>query len=205
MFPISISQEQGKFLKKLVEKQKPKVLIECGFGFGISSLWLLSAKHSPEKYYIIDTFRESGVPNDFIYKQVIKNKNVEFIENLTTQQFLAQFEAQGKKADLIFMDADERFDGLLTDFYFAFRVLEKDGTIILRNVWNPSIRKVLLFYIKNLPVILSQLTQFQSVLLKFLPSSFSSYLLKRWLSEVDLCVIKLYKQDMRPWNHFNNF
>lgn len=205
LFPISINFDQGTFLRNIVDKKKPKVIVECGFGFGISSLWMLSANYLPKKYYIIDSYREKEVVKDFIYKIVTKSKSVEFVEKYTTQQFLANLDFQGRKADLIFMDAEEKFDGLLVDSYFAFRILDEEGEIIFRNIWNPSIRKVLLFYSKNLPVYFKNLTTFQNSCIRFFPSTISSYLLKKWLGKLDFCVVKLTKKDIRDWDNFRNF
>lgn len=204
LFPIAISRTQGEFLRSFIETHKPETIIECGFGFGISALWFLSSRHQPDKYYIVDPFREHSRGAEMICAYVRAHSHVQLDDTQTSQQFLAEFEKSGKKVDFIFNDADERFDGLMSDMYFSTRILSVGGHVIIRNVWNPSIRKVILFCIKNLPYDTPQFTRFERFLIEHIPY-FGERQLRKRIGELDFIILRLREVDTRDWNHFVSF
>lgn len=204
LFPIAISRTQGEFLRSFVETHKPETIIECGFGFGISALWFLSSRHQPNKHFIVDPFRERSKGAEMICAYIRAHKHVRLDDTQTSQQFLAEFEKSGKKVDFIFNDADERFDGLLCDMYFSTRILSVGGHVIIRNVWNPSIRKVILFCIKNLPYDTPQFTQYERFFIEHIPY-FGERQLRKKIGELDFIILRLREVDTREWDHFVSF
>lgn len=210
-FPSSISSEEGLFLQNFLTKNRPQVLIECGFGYGATSLWFLSSPHRPKQHLIVDPFRLK-TKGDKIYQLVKKFPQVKFEEKQTSQQFLANFAKQksgkqksSRQVDLIFLDADQMFDAFVSDIHLASRVLKIGGFIIVRNTWNPGIRKGIMFFFKNLDLDLPQFSPLEKTLMRQLPWFGELWL--RWKRKFngDFCVLQLTKPDHRPWNHFIHF
>jgi len=202
IFPISISEFQGEFIALFIKKNKPMSIIECGFGYGLSSLWLNSTEHKIKKHYIIDPYFKS-LSFNFLspYKLIIEQSNVDFIDKKTSQQFLASFKG---KVDLIFLDAEELFDSFITDMHFSTKIIKVGGHIIVRNVWNPSVRKGLMFFIKNLSYSLVQFTKFEQFFIKKMGFLGELYLRFK-LRKIDLCVLKLNSEKFREWDDFVGF
>lgn len=203
IFPISISKKQGLFLNVLLEKYTPHSLLECGYGYGVSSLWIQSSTHKPKKHIIIS----ESVPQSkskIITKILSKQSGLLCNTNITSQYFMAQMAKKRRKFDCILLDADERFDGVVTDMYFATQIVKKEGIIIMRNIWNPSVRKAMLFYIKNLPY---QIEFFSPLERRIVVNGMflGEFLLKKKCARLGFLVLKLKKNDTRVWNHFIPF
>lgn len=199
---ISISKNQGLYLSKLINKFKPKTVIELGFGYGVSTLWIQTANQKIDKHIVIDP--DHHTPNNPIIYRVLKDlPNLEIIYS-TSQQYLATLVATKQKADFVFIDADEKFDAITTDMYFVTQILNPSGIVVIRNVWNPSVRKAVEFFAKNLPYQLIALSKLEEFVVKRIP-----FIGKRLLHfkhrRTDLFTLKLKKIDNRPWNHFNHF
>lgn len=204
IFPMAISYEQGKFLSRTVTKYRPDLLIELGFRYGISSLWIQSATKKPRRHSIVDPYHHIPYPpkkrtiDDFIKRQ----KGVFFEEQMTSQEYLAAMLRSGEKADMVFIDASQWFDSVMTDMYFVSRILRKNGIVIVRNIWSKPVRKALLFYIKNLPYSLVGFTRWETWLVKYVPIV-GELVLRLHIRPLDLCVLRLTQRDNRSWNHFN--
>jgi predicted O-methyltransferase YrrM len=57
-----ISEEEGELLQEMILELRPKVSLEIGLGFGISSLYICEAlaKVEAERHIIIDPFQYQG-------------------------------------------------------------------------------------------------------------------------------------------------
>lgn len=203
MFPTSLSKVQGEYLVQLTQNANPKGILELGFGFGVSALWIELGNVSQVPHIIVDPYRISSL-NSSIYKFIKTQKNIYFEENDTSQIFLAQALKEFKSFDFILLDADARFDGFMTDIYFISKLLKPNGTLVARNVWSPSVRKGLLFTIKNLPFELVSFTKIDKYIIKYVPF-LGDIWLKRKCQRYDLCVLKRVGKDTREWNHFKSF
>jgi len=202
LFPTSISLKQGLFLQKITEKYKPKKIIEIGFGYGISSIWINSAKHQSLIHYIVDPNRPMPEYNS-IFTFLTNFEHILFVQT-ESQVFLAKAYEKKELFDFIFIDGDERFDGITTDLYFSCKVLRKNGLILVRNIWNPSVRKSLLFYIKNLPLEIEGITKLENFFIKKIPY-FDQLILRIRHKKYDFCILKLKAATERKWNHYVPF
>jgi len=54
-FPTSINYGEGSFLNKFVNDFKPKLIVEIGLGYGISTLWMEKGPFRPKQHYAIDS------------------------------------------------------------------------------------------------------------------------------------------------------
>lgn len=210
VFPVSINHTQGVFLSQLVDKHAPTICIELGFRYGISSLWIQSARAVPKTHIIVDPFhREPGPPKSTRIITYIKKRNgVVFEERMMSQEFLAAFFTARKKADMVFVDASQWFDSVMTDMFYISRVLNTQGIVVIRNVHNRSVRKAIMFYLRNLPYVLDGIATWKNWLIKHVPI-IGEVILRIEQRRVGLCVLRLTGKDERIskdlWNHFVPF
>lgn len=203
-FPISIHWQQGTFLASLIRKFQPKFLLELGSGYGVSSLWIQSALLPTSTHIAVDPWATH--PPDI--RTTLKNRRYSLVTSHTSQEYLARNARRLRgKLDFVLMDADERFDGCMTDVYFVNQIMMTGGLLIIRNAWNPSVRKMCQFILTNLPYHLVGLPTWATWLFRFAPFigvGLLLFLLTRWYT-AEFCVLKKTGPDKRPWNHFKNF
>lgn len=210
VFPVSINYGQGVFLSSVVDAYRPKILVELGFRYGISSLWIQSARYAPGTHVIVDPYHHIPVPpksaiiDDFIRKQ----KGVVVEEHLTSQEYLASISHKGRHVDMVFIDASQWFDSVMTDMYFVSRLLKIGGVVVIRNLHNPAVRKALMFYLRNLPYRVEHIPAWKNWVITTVP--FVGELLLRLIQRpLGLCVIRLTGEDERvtkdKWKHFISF
>ncbi len=210
MFPTGVSYTQGKFLSRAVSRYTPQVVIELGFRYGISSLWIQSAAHPPRRHIIVDPYHHIPSPpkqstiDDFIKKQ----KGVTLEDSMTSQEYLARVMQSGTKVDFVFVDASQWFDSVMTDMFFVSRVLRIHGVVIIRNLWNRPVRKAVMFYLKNLPYSLEGAAPWKEWVIKHVPV-IGELFLRISVRSLGLCVLRVTGPDERIskhiWNHFIPF
>lgn len=206
MFPVSITKEQGIFLRNKVSFIRPHTLIEIGMRYGVSSLWIQSTSARPKTHIIIDPFHhfphppKSLVIDDLLKKQ----KGVTIVDTLSSQEYLASCLRAKMSADVVFVDASQWFDSVMTDMYFISRILRRNGRVMVRNIWSPSVRKALIFYIRNLPYRIVGCPRYFEWCIKHLPIV-GEILLRLYVRPVDILVLRLSGTDRREWNHFIPF
>lgn len=126
---ISISKNQGLYLSDLINRFKPKTVIELGFGYGVSALWIQTANKQIKKHIVIDPYHHT--PNNRIIHRVLKRQsNLKMIYS-NSQQHLANLVATQQKADFVFIDADERFDAITADLHFVTQILNPGGIVVI--------------------------------------------------------------------------
>jgi predicted O-methyltransferase YrrM len=200
----AISYNQGLFLKKMLQEEQPKSMIELGFHYGFSSLWLFAGSYdSLEKYIIVDPWIPSK--KNLVAQFLKQDSRVVFVKNLTSQEYLASIlKTYRRQVDCIIIDADEKFDGVMTDLYFSLHLIRINGLITVRNTWNPSVRKALLFFLKNLPLRLEGVPWWAMWLVRNLPVG-SGWLLRYLVGNMDFCTMRLIGEENRNWDHFKEF
>lgn len=150
-----ISEEEGELLSRLIAERKPKVSLEVGLAFGISSLFICEAlkQHAPHpRHIVIDPAQHAGE-----YWQGVGLANleragylpfVEFIEK-PSQIALPELNASGTKVDLAFVDGNHTFDYALLDFFFIDQLMNVGGVVVLDDTGWPSLRKLSRFIVLN--------------------------------------------------------
>ena len=210
LFPVSITRKQGEFLACLVDTYKPKVLIELGFRYGVSSLWIQSARLVPKTHIIVDPFHHEPVPPNMtlIDTYIKKQKGIVFEERLMSQEYLATFFIARKKADMIFVDASQWFDSVMTDMFYISRVLKIQGIVIIRNLYNRPVRKAVMFYLRNLSYVIDGTPAWKNWIVKYVPI-IGEVVLRIEQRRIGLCVLRLTGKDERIsnhlWRHFISF
>lgn len=206
IWPMAINKEQGIYLTRLIDRVKPGSFVELGFRYGISSLWIQSASHKPRIHVIVDPYHHIPHPpkkstiDDFIKKQ----KGVLFVEDMTSQEYLATLSHKKAQVDMVFIDASQWFDSVMTDMFFVSRILTVNGRVVLRNIWSRPVRRAVMYYLKNLPYSLERVAPWREWVIKRVPV-IGELLLRLTIRPLDLCVMRLTEKDTRPWNHFISF
>lgn len=205
-FPVAVSQREGQFLAGLVQCVRPKILIEAGLGYGLSALWLEYGPHRPDMHVIVDPFPDSY--QSFGKKLIRKSglKIVSLVTESSQEYFASLIETKKESIDMIFLDANERFDGCMTDMYFVTKLLRPGGVVAIRNMWNPSVRKASWFYYKNLPYSLMYCPSWINQILRKMP--IVGILAFRALCKFNLlnyCILQKTGADNRQWDHFIPF
>lgn len=203
LFPTSISQPQGELLASWVKKAAPQHILELGFGYGVASLWIESSRPARSMHTIVDHLIMAKKSSPVFSFMKAQNK-VSFEQKYSSQEFLAAQLKKKTKYDFIFLDADLKFDGFMTDMYFVTKLLSLGGLVVIRNVWNPSIRAGLMFLLKNLPYRLEHVDLEDEHFIRSIPY-FGARKLEKLLRPMDFAVLRLVGQDTREWNHFVAF
>lgn len=204
-FPISINWNQGEFLVQLLKQYRPKRVLELGSGYGISAIWIQLGLPTTSKHVSVDPWAEHPA----LIKKALKSTKHILTTQFTSQQYLAKLETQKNqpKPDFIVMDADNRFDGCISDFYFANHLQKPGDVIIMRNCWNPSVRMAARFVVTNLPYRLVGVPSVINWWMQHLHSIGLGWLLyhttKRYTAE--WVVLEKTASDTRPWHHFRRF
>lgn len=152
---VSIKEEEAAFLFDFIREHGIQKTLETGLGYGRSAAHILAA--TGNKHIAIDPFQ-----SDYEYL-ALKNirdlgleEHFEFIEDYSHNVLpwlLKEIEHgdDGEKFDLIFIDGNHTFDGILLDFYYADRLLKSGGFILFHDTWMRSTQLVSSFIRRNKP------------------------------------------------------
>lgn len=91
----------------------------------------------------IDPFQEQDYANNGL-ENLKKNgfhKRHQHINELS-ELALPELLRKEERFDFIFIDGDHKFEGALIDFYYASKLIEKGGIIILDDLWMRGLRLV---------------------------------------------------------------
>jgi len=174
--PSQISEKEGEWLQEIISEVRPKVSLEIGLAYGISSLFICEAlaKVRAERHIIIDPnqhqrFKGIGLLN---LRRAGYEKIVEFHE-ARSFQVLPKLEADGVRIDFAFIDGWHTFDYVMVDFFYIDKMLRVGGVVAFDDLSYPSIRKLCRYILTNLPY---------SVFQKSAPDGSHKVTLKRWLA-----------------------
>jgi predicted O-methyltransferase YrrM len=177
----NVNSEEGQFLQAIIRKYRPRVTLEIGCAYGISSLYICEAlravggaKHiiiDPKQHFPHGTSPTSGWEGIGIanLKRAGYADLIEFHETTSFECLPALF-ACGEKIDFAFLDGQHTFDYVLVDFFHTDKILRVGGCVVFDDLHYPSIRKVARYVLSNLPysaldqnVSVSLATQFASL------------------------------------------
>lgn len=201
----SINFSQGLKISKLLTQFKPKNVLQVGCGQGISTLWIESSLNYPHTHDVIDFSVDNVNEAKKLLSKYKIQKKVRFYRNYS-QIELGKLFADKKLFDFILEDGEQIFDGIMADFYFLNKLLQKNGIIIFRNLWNPSVRYAIRFILNNLeyePVELGKLERLFISKNNFISDRRMKYLARSKLE--DLFVLQKKEHDDRFWQHFKSF
>lgn len=151
----NVSIEEGELLARLIAERKPKVSLEVGLAFGISSLFMCEAlqRSVPNPRHIVidpaqhsaDYWQGAGLAN---LERAGFRQFVQFIEQ-PSQLAMPELIASGTKIDFAFVDGAHTFDHALLDFFLIDQLLNVGGVVVFDDTGWPSVRKVARFVASN--------------------------------------------------------
>jgi predicted O-methyltransferase YrrM len=144
----AVPVEAALALHTFVKQCGCKRTMEVGLAFGASAAYTIAATLS--RHVAIDCAQSTYWQNLGI-KNLDKlgfGSHLELLE-MPSHAALPQLAAQGRRFDFIFIDGNHRFDDVLVDFILSDRLIEKEGYIVLDDMWMPSIRHVASFIRAN--------------------------------------------------------
>lgn len=173
---------EGKFLQNLVTHKKLKNIIEVGFAFGISAMFITTGIKNNKtngKLISIDPFQTEQWKGNGVklLKSLKLNKYHELIEN-KSYLVLPQLLEKNKENsfDMVFVDGWHTFDYTLLDTFYADKLVRIGGYIIIDDVLHYSVKQC----IKYIDTNYKHLKRIKS------PNTFAAY--------------KKISQDNREWN-----
>lgn len=149
----AIPHDQGMALYNWIRMTGPKRTLEIGMAYGLSTLFICQAHFDNSKdghHVAIDpkqstTFRSIGLLN--IQRANLDNQ-LDFFE-APSYKILPQLLNKEERFDLIYIDGMHTFDYTLVDFFYSDLLLNVGGYIIFDDIWMPSIRKVVMYVLRN--------------------------------------------------------
>jgi predicted O-methyltransferase YrrM len=149
----AVTEEQGRFLQRLVSVAGPTTSLEIGLGFGVSALFICDAlqKNRDAHHIVIDPYQHGptwgGIGLENLRRAGFAD-TVEFLEK-PSHQALAELESEARSIDFAFIDGAHTFDYVLVDFCFVDRLLKVGGIVVFDDADYASIRKVLRYIVQN--------------------------------------------------------
>jgi predicted O-methyltransferase YrrM len=146
----------GALLQTLIRKNKPKVSIEIGCAFGISSLFICEALSDvgATRHIIIDPYQTSptlwkgiGLAN---LERAGYGRLVEF-HPAYSYVALPLLHAKKTTVDFAFIDGVHTFDYVLVDFFHIDKMLSSGGIVVFDDYTYPGIMKAVHYILTNLP------------------------------------------------------
>lgn len=149
---MSIPADEGRYLQHLIREHRPKITLEIGCAFGISSLFICEALRDVggSKHIMIDPWSEAS-------RVAAANLNRAGFGGLFEQHIKLSFEAltelraKGTTIDLAFIDGMHTFDYVLVDFFLTDKLLRPGGIVVIDDYSWPAIYKVCRYVMANLP------------------------------------------------------
>lgn len=148
----AIKLEDGELLYNIVSSIRPERTLEVGLAYGGSTLFICEALRSNGTGYhtAMDPYQHSS------YHDVgLLNVERAGFESMVTFydeescQVLPRLLAEGQHYGFMFIDGDHRFDGILIDFYYADKMLEPGGFLVLHDMDHASVQKAASFILRN--------------------------------------------------------
>jgi predicted O-methyltransferase YrrM len=158
----NISEEEGAFIQDIIRSAQPRVSLEVGCAYGISSLYICEALRqvNAAKHIIIDPgqhfphgkgpfsgWEGIGLAN---LRRAGYADLIEFHE-APSYQCLARMTEEHAKIDFAFIDGAHTFDYVLVDVFLIDKLLKPGGIVIVDDYRYTSIRSVCQYVLLNLP------------------------------------------------------
>lgn len=210
-----ISKEEGKLIQDSIQSIKAEISLEVGLAFGTSALFICDSlvKTKRTKHYVIDPYQMyensyGGIGLNNLKKAGYENI-IKFIEK-SSHLALTELESQNIQIDFAFIDGWHTFDHALVDFFLVDKILKIGGIVIMDDSDWPAIKKVCSFISKNRSYNFIGGSPQRSYLKKDNSKFYrlKNYFLENTSEETELYGAMAFRKvsnDLRLWNHFENF
>jgi predicted O-methyltransferase YrrM len=141
-----ISMEEGAALQRFIVAGRPRVTLEVGCAFGVSTLFICEAlaEVGGQKHIVIDPDQEHGWKGLGLYnaERAGFRSLVEF-HGESSHRVLPALEAAGERVGVALIDGWHTFDYAMVDFFFVDRLLDVGGIVVLDDTAAyPAVRKL---------------------------------------------------------------
>ena len=126
--PYNIHKGDVEFLVPLLRKEKPKVIVEIGAGYGTSSrLFATIANEYGGSLYSIDPVKREEWFTDM---KACGSDNYYFIQGASPW---INWESYNKPIDMLFIDGFHNFRNVITDYFYWEKYVKPNGMIIFHD------------------------------------------------------------------------
>jgi predicted O-methyltransferase YrrM len=132
--PISISAQEGDFLKRVIsENRNITSVLEIGFAYGLSTLYIADAlsDRDVERYVAVDPHQSTQWHS--IGLRNIERAGIDYVDLMEeySEVALPNLLSQGARFDFVFIDGYHTFDHTLLDLFYANRLTDVGGLIVV--------------------------------------------------------------------------
>jgi len=177
----AVPRESALALHDFIKTHDLSRTLEIGFAMGASAALIMAATNS--RHVAIDPgatnyWNGHGIKN---IEKLGFGERLELIEQ-RSHDALPQLVREGRKFDFIFIDGDHKYDTVFVDWVLCDQLLEKNGCVVLDDIWMPAVQHVVSFIHTNrrdyaqLPPLVGRMATFQKI-----------------------------GEDARKWDHFAHF
>jgi predicted O-methyltransferase YrrM len=153
-----IPRAECELLYRAAAAARPRVAVEVGMAFGLSTLCLCDALKKanagaaePPRLIVMDPAQHDATWQGLglhLVERAGFGALVEFHER-TSQQVLPELVARGCRAQLAFIDGYHTFDHTLVDFFYVDQLLEPGGVVVFDDLDYPSVHAAARFVLSN--------------------------------------------------------
>jgi predicted O-methyltransferase YrrM len=136
---------EGELIQAWVAQQQPRRLLEIGFAYGISTLFICEALKSFEgiRYDIIDNSQQTiwesiGIAN----MERAGYGDVYHLHEEDSVLRLPRMVSEGRRFDFVLVDGWHAFDHTLVEFFYLNRMLDIDGVVLFDDFHTAGIKKL---------------------------------------------------------------
>ena len=142
----NISPEEGAAIQRLIREIRPRVTLEVGCAYGVSTLFICEAlaEVGGERHIVIDPFQEQGWNGLGLFsaKRAGFGDLIEF-HNEPSHLALPSLVKAQRRVDFALIDGWHTFDYVMVDFFYVDLLLTVGGIAVLDDTsFYPAIRKV---------------------------------------------------------------
>jgi predicted O-methyltransferase YrrM len=161
ILPVAIGPVEGAALRDLIVRERARTTLEAGLGWGVGTLFVLEGlltNGADVRHVAADPWQFRGLEGHrtrfegaglAVLEEAGARELVEFHEE-ESQLVFPRLLSEGREFDLVFLDANHRFEGVFVDLFYAGRLLRERGVVFVDDVQLPGVRRAVDFFVANL-------------------------------------------------------
>ncbi|HYG25955.1 MAG TPA: class I SAM-dependent methyltransferase [Caulobacteraceae bacterium] len=143
-----VPRDFAEALLREVKKRKPRVVLEVGMAYGVSSLAIAYGLQPGARFISIDPFQNSqweGIGKANVARTGAAHELVEELSHFALPRLLAE----GLEVDFAYIDGNHTFEAVLLDFFYIDKMLKVGGVVAFNDAGWPAIHRVLRFVTRH--------------------------------------------------------